>query len=182
MGEHPLNHLCGYTGTVHADGFAGFNGLFGPDRADEQACMVHVRRRFYDEAKRTGAPIAKHALKLITRLYAVEDEARGKSPEERVALGQEKAKPVFDELRAWLHAQPPKLSGKSRLVEAIRYALNRMPKARGHLADGRLELDKISVSDPSARSPCAAGTTSSWGPSEEARPPPSHTPSSRPPG
>ena len=28
-GEHPVNHLSGYTGTVHADGFAGFNGLFG---------------------------------------------------------------------------------------------------------------------------------------------------------
>ena len=28
-GEHPLNHLSGHTGTVHADGFAGFNGLFG---------------------------------------------------------------------------------------------------------------------------------------------------------
>lgn len=24
-GEHPLNHLSGYTGTTHADGFAGFN-------------------------------------------------------------------------------------------------------------------------------------------------------------
>jgi len=24
-GEHPVNHLSGYTGTVHADGYAGFN-------------------------------------------------------------------------------------------------------------------------------------------------------------
>lgn len=44
--EHPVNHLAGYTCTVHADGYAGFNGLFGQDKANEQACMVHVRRKF----------------------------------------------------------------------------------------------------------------------------------------
>jgi hypothetical protein len=32
-------------------------------------------------------------------------------------------------------------SHKTKLAEAIRYALNRMPKARGYLSDGRLELD-----------------------------------------
>nr|WP_260084988.1 IS66 family transposase [Phaeobacter inhibens] len=58
-GEHPVNHLSGYICTVHADGFAGFNGLFGNDKADEQACMVHVRRKFVDEFERTGADIAK---------------------------------------------------------------------------------------------------------------------------
>ena len=103
--------------------------------------MVHVRRKFVDEFKRTGADIAKHAITQIAELYAVEKEARGKSPEERVALRQEKAKPIFDELEAWLQAQLPKISGKTKLAEAIRYALNRMPKARAYLSDGRLELD-----------------------------------------
>ena len=140
-GEHPVNHLSGYTGTVHADGFAGFNGLFGEDKADEQACMVHVRRKFVDEFERTGADIAKHAITKIADLYAVEKEARGKSPDERVALRHEKAKPIFDELEAWLQAQLTKISGKTKLAEAIRYALGRMPKARAYLNDGRLELD-----------------------------------------
>jgi transposase len=140
-GEHPSNHLADYTGTVHADGFAGFNGLFGEGRADEQACMVHVRRKFVDEAERTGSSIAQHAIKQIAQLYAVETEARGKSPAERVALRQAKAKPVFDELELWLQAQLPRISGKTKLAEAIRYALNRIPKARGYLSDGQLELD-----------------------------------------
>ncbi len=145
-GEHPVNHLSGYTGTVHADGFAGFNGLFGPDKAGEQACMVHVRRKFVDEAERTGSDIAKQAAIRIARLYAVEKEARGKPPEERVALRQEKAKPVFDDLEAWLQAQLPKLSGKSPLAAAIRYALARMPKARAYLGDGQLEIDNNGLS------------------------------------
>jgi len=58
-GEHPVNHLAGYAGTVHADGYAGFNGLFGEGKAGEQAYIVHVRRKFLDEAERTGAPIPK---------------------------------------------------------------------------------------------------------------------------
>ena len=57
------------------------------------------------------------------------------------ALRQETAKPIFDDLEVWLQAQLPKLSGKTKLAEAIRYALKRMQRARAYLSDGRLELD-----------------------------------------
>lgn len=140
-GEHPVNHHSGYTGCVHADGYTGFNGLFGEDRADEQACMVHVRRKFVDEFERTGAVIAEGAIKRIGKLYDVEKQSKRKTPEERIALRQEKAKPVFDELEVWLQDQLRKLSGKTTLAGAIRYALGRIPKARAYLSDGRLELD-----------------------------------------
>ena len=56
-------------------------------------------------------------------------------------LRQEKARPVFDDLEAWLQAQLPRLSGKTKLAEAIRYALKPMPEARAYLGDGRLKLD-----------------------------------------
>ena len=45
-------------------------------------------------------------------------------------------KPVFDELEHWLKLQLPKISGKTKLAEAIRYALGRMPKARPYLDNG----------------------------------------------
>ena len=140
-GEHPSSHLKGYKGVVHADGFTGFNGLFGADRASEQACMVHVRRKFVDIYESEGAAIAEEAIKRIAALYAVEKEARYKPAEERVALRQDKAKQVFDDLEAWLSLQLPKISGKSTLAAAIRYALGRMPKARAYLENGKLELD-----------------------------------------
>ncbi len=103
--------------------------------------MVHVRRKFIDDFERTGSAIAKQAIRQVGKLHAVEKEARSKSPEERVAIRQEKAKPVFDELEAWLQTQLPRLLGKNKLAGAIRHALNRMPKARACLGDGRLELD-----------------------------------------
>ena len=60
---------------------------------------------------------------------------------ERVVIRQEKAMPIFDNLETWLHAQLPKISGKSPLAKAIRYALTRMPKTRHYLDNGFLELD-----------------------------------------
>ena len=140
-GEHPVSHLAGYRGWVHADGYSGFNGLFGHDKADEMACMAHVRRKFVDVFASQGNAIAEEAIRQIAELYAVEKEARGKSPDARVALRQARAKPAFDDLEAWLHAQLPKISGKSPLAQAIRYALGRMPKARPYLENGQLELD-----------------------------------------
>lgn len=140
-GEHPSSHLKGYKGVIHADGFTGFNGLFGTDRASEQACMVHVRRKFVDIYESEGSAIAEAAIKRIAALYAVEKEARYQPIDARIALRQAKAKPVFDDLEAWLSLQLPKISGKSNLAAAIRYALGRMPKARAYLEDGKLELD-----------------------------------------
>ncbi|TQM90093.1 transposase IS66-like protein [Roseinatronobacter monicus] len=126
---------------AHADGFTGFNDLFGAGLASEQACMVHVRRKFVDIYESEGSAIAEEAIKRIAALYAVEKEARYKPSEERVVLRQAKAKPIFDDLEAWLSLQLPKISGKSNLAAAIRYALGRMPKARAYLENGKLELD-----------------------------------------
>ncbi len=144
-GEHPANHLSDYKGWVHADGYAGFNGLFGPDKADEMACMAHIRRKFVDVHKAQGGAIAEEAIQRIAALYGVEKQARGKSPNERPALRRELAKPLFDDLEKWFEAQLPKISGKTPLAQAIRYALNRLPKARPYLETGILELDNNTV-------------------------------------
>ena len=140
-GEHPVSHLADYKGWVHADGYSGFNGLFGENKADEMACMAHVRRKFVDVFASQGNAIAEEAIRRTAELYAVEKEARGKLPDVRVALRQARAKPIFDALEAGLHAQLPKISGQAPVAQAIRYALGRMPKARAYLENGHLELD-----------------------------------------
>lgn len=59
----------------------------------------------------------------IAELYAVEKEARGKHAGTRVAIRKEKAEPIFDDLKAWLHQTLPQLLGKGELAKAIRYSL-----------------------------------------------------------
>ena len=50
------------------------------------------------------------------------------------------AKPIFDDLEAWLKQQLGKISSKTPAAKAIKYALARMPKARLYLENGFLEF------------------------------------------
>ena len=71
-GEYPFSHLAGYKGWVHADGYCGFNRLFGDGNADETACMARMRRKFVDDFASQGNAIAEEATHRIAELYAVE--------------------------------------------------------------------------------------------------------------
>jgi transposase len=144
-GEHPTKHLAKYKGWMHADGYAGFNDLTRSGDVHEVACMAHIRRKFTDVFQSEGSVIAEQAIKRIAGLYAVEKAARGCQPQDRVRLRQAHAKPVFDDLEAWLHAQLPRISGKSELAKSIRYALTRMKKLRPYLDHGFLEIDNNSA-------------------------------------
>lgn len=103
--------------------------------------MVHIRREFVKVYESYKLPVAREAIDRIADLYGVEKLARGKSSNERVDLRQEQAKPIFDDLEAWLREQLSKISGKTPLAKAIRYALTRLPKAQPYLDHGFLELD-----------------------------------------
>jgi hypothetical protein len=103
--------------------------------------MAHIRRKFVDIHRTQGSAIADEAIRRIAQLYAVEKEARGSPPDQRVEIRQTKAKPIFDELENWLHSQLPSISGKSPLARAIRYALTRMARLQPYLDYGILELD-----------------------------------------
>ena len=140
-GQHPKDHLAGYRGWMHADGYAGFEELYRSSDIHEVACMAHVRRKFVDVHRAQGSAIADEAIRRIAQLYMVEKEARGSPPDRRVEIRQAKAVPIFNVLESWLHEQLPTISGKSPLAMAIRYGLTRMKRLRPYLEHGFLELD-----------------------------------------
>jgi transposase len=139
-GEHPAKHLACFKGVLHADGYAGFNAIFEKGHIAEAACWAHVRRKFFDEHLK-GSPVATEALERIGALYGIEEEARGKPPDQRQRIRQEKAKPLLDALHAWLAAINPKLSAKSDLAKAIRYTLTRWTALTRYADDGQLQID-----------------------------------------
>ena len=104
-------------------------------------CWAHCRRRFYEIHQTTGSPLAAEALRRIRDLYAIEAEIRGHPAEERCAVRQERSKPIVEALHGWLAAQLERVSGRSNLAEAIRYALRHWQGLVLFLDDGRLELD-----------------------------------------
>src|SRR6202041_169172 len=95
-----------------------------PDRRITLAfCWSHLRRRFFDHAKRE-APIARDELERIAELYAIAKATRGASADERRRVRQEKSKPLVMAFRPWLEHQLARVSGKSGLAEDLRYGLN----------------------------------------------------------
>jgi transposase len=140
-GEHPLAHLRNFSGVLHADGYAGFEQLYRPGRISEAACWAHVRRKFFDIHKTNDSPIAAEALARIGALYSIEADIRGQAPDERCAQRQARAGPLLDHLHAWLLATLAKLSKKTELAAAIRYALTRWSALTRYRDDGRIEID-----------------------------------------
>jgi transposase len=140
-GERPAEHLKTFTGWMHADGYAGFEELYRSGRACEVACMAHVRRKFVDVQQSQGSAIAEDAIRRIAQLYAVEAEVRGQPPDDRMRIRQAKAQPVLDDLAVWLVEQQTRISGKTPLAAAIRYAIKRIKRLRPYLDNGVLEID-----------------------------------------
>ena len=101
----------------------------------------HCRRRFYELYRSTGSPLAEEALRRIGELYRIEAEIRGRPPDKRRAGRQERSKPIVEALHAWLTIQLERVSGRSTLAEAIRYALRHWTGLVLFLEDGRIELD-----------------------------------------
>jgi transposase len=144
-GEHPRAHLAKFRGFLQADGYAGFGPLYESRGGQapamtEVACWVHVRRKIYDVHLATKSPIAAEALERIGRLFEVEREVNGRAPDTRRQIRQARARPVIDELAAFLDGSLPKLSGKGELAGAMRYARGRWEALTRYLDDGRLEI------------------------------------------
>ena len=140
-GEHPVQHLRTFRGALQADAYAGFNQLYQDGRIQEVACWAHVRRKFYDLEQAHASPLAREALERIAALYVIEDEIRGRPPEERQQSRQTRARPLLQSLHDWLEVSLTKLSRKSDTTAAIRYALTLWPALTRYCDDGRLEID-----------------------------------------
>ena len=139
--EQPLAHLAGFAGVLQVDGYAGYRALARRNSVQLAFCWSHVRRRFYELAAAGPAPIASEALERIGALYAVEKHIRGRTADERRAARQEKSRQIVDALEPWLREKLALISQKTKLAEAIRYALSRWDGLTRFIDDGRIEID-----------------------------------------
>jgi transposase len=140
-GEHPQRHLRAFSGILQADAYAGFDALYATERVREAACWAHVRRKFFDLHRAQASPIAAEALQRIGQLYAIEASIRGESPPIRREVRQARARPLLEDLEAWLETQSRRVSRKSGISEAIQYALNHWRALVRYAEDGRIEID-----------------------------------------
>jgi transposase len=147
--DHAIALLKGFTGVLQTDGYGAYKALSDLERTGGPVtlahCWAHCRRKFIDIVKGAPAPIAAEALRRIAALYEIEASIRGTSAEIRVAVRQEKTKPLVEDLNVWFLARLAEVSGKSVIAQAIRYCLNHWDGLIHFLDDGRIEIDSNTV-------------------------------------
>jgi transposase len=145
---HPRAFLDGFAGSLQVAGYAAYDAV--PD-ITLVGCFAHARRKF-DEALKalpTGAAgkasAAQEALARIGALYGIEREIADQGPEEKRAVRQARSRPLLNELGAWLETLQPQALPKSRLGQAVAYALGQWDKLLRYGDDGRLAIDNNSA-------------------------------------
>jgi transposase len=139
-------HLAGFRGLLQVDGYAGFGRLVTADAATKLAfCWAHTRRKFYDIHVATKSPLAEEALRRIAALYVIEADIRGQSADQRRQVRHQHSRPLVAAMHSWLTEQLGRISGRSTLAQAIRYALNHWAGLILFLDDGRIEFDTNTV-------------------------------------
>ncbi len=143
-GMHPQAFLAAYAGLMQADAYSGFGRLYDGGREPgpivEAACWAHGRRKLFEIADHTKAPIALEAVKRIDGVFAIEREINGRAPDERLVQRRERVRPLVGDLETFLSGARAKLSAKSELAKAIDYMLKRWPAFTRFLDDGRICL------------------------------------------
>jgi transposase len=79
-------------------------------------------------------------LERIAGLYAVGKDICGLAAQARPTVRQQRSRPIINDLEPWLRAKLALISQKTKLAQAIRYALSRWNGLTLFLDDGRIEI------------------------------------------
>lgn len=140
-GYNPELFLKGFSGKVITDGYSGYNNLPGVTNV---YCWAHARRKFRDaipsEVKNVNSTLAKQGLDKIGKLFSIESEIDHLSPDEKVKVRQNKAKPILEEFFDWCDKHQDEVLSKSKISQAFKYALNHRHGLSEYINDGLLPM------------------------------------------
>ena len=143
-GDCAARHLGDYRGILQCDGYSGYRKLADVPHANGlrlAGCWAHLRRRFFDLHANGESHVATATVEQMKMLWALEDDVRGQSPELRLSARRSTSVEIVQALFDLWERELPRISGKSKLAEAIRYARSHRAKLLLFLEDGRVEID-----------------------------------------
>ena len=138
--EGPKHFLRDFTQTLLADAYGGYNGVVTGNAITRAGCWSHARRKFVD-AEKTAPEIAREAVSLLGKLFAVEKQAKEASVEERLQLRQRQSVPLLAELRQKLLRWKEQLLPKHPMAEAVNYTLSQWAELNVFCSDGAVPID-----------------------------------------
>jgi hypothetical protein len=136
-----------FHGKLMADCYSGYQGieLRSCGQIQRGACVTHARRKvFY---AREAYPLESSiVLAKFQQLYDIETRAKTYSAEERLAVRQNEAQPVWSSLGQWLRSEAARrVLPKSKFGEALAYLGNHWDPLQLYLTDGRMPIDNNDV-------------------------------------
>ena len=144
-GDCVARHLAGYRGILQVDGYAAYNRLAKAEGTNDAVmlagCWSHLRRKFFELHANGSFPFATQTIEAMAPLWQIEDEIRGQDPAHRRMAREKRSSAIVNELFAAWERELPRLSGKSKLAEAIRYGISRRTALQRFLANGRIEIE-----------------------------------------
>jgi hypothetical protein len=150
-GEAAYELLSVFKGTLVCDGASNFNLSVRRNGLKVALCNDHSRRRFrrvFDKLRKEdkqGAlgSIAGQAMLRYKKLYAIEARIKDMTPEEKLAVRQSEAKPLWDDLIDW--ALQTQIQGvrHAGTTDALAYLLKHAEQLQTYLDDGRLPISNI---------------------------------------
>ena len=143
--DGPELFFANYTGTLLGDCWHGFESIACNSNGAivRAACNAHARRKFRES---TAYPDdAKIWLDWYCQLYDIEDRGKEMPPNDRLALRQAEAKPIFEQMEAWLAEVKLRTKNvilpKSDFAKALQYVRNHFAELQRYLEDGTLPID-----------------------------------------
>lgn len=139
-GKHPAAFLKGFVGYLICDGYDAYNAVVGAKRC---GCWTHTRRYFVNALPKDksvySTSVAAKAVNFCDSIYHEEGLLAELTAEERYRQRLVKVKPLLDAFFAWLDTL--QVSGKNKLVDAVRYARNEKQYLYTFLEDGNVPID-----------------------------------------
>ena len=138
--DGPATFLQGYKQMLMADAYGGYDGVVVKSDITLAGCWAHARRKFVD-AEKTHPAIAAEAVGIIRQLYAIEEQAKGKTVEDRLCLRQSQSQPILLHLRERIWAWKEQLLPKHPMAEAVGDPLNQWTELKVFTTDGAVPVD-----------------------------------------
>lgn len=131
--------LAGYRGYLVADAATVYDHLYASGNVVEVACWAHTRRYFF-KALASEPELARHALELIGRLFAIEREIAEFGRTKREVHRARRSRPVVNVFFDWCNARQLDVIDDTPISKAVNYAINQRDALQRFLGDGRLPL------------------------------------------
>ena len=154
--DGPAEILKDFRGYLQTDAYASYESVVSKSagRIIPVGCWAHARREFFD-ARLSQTREVHLVLGLVAQMYDIEDEIRLLSPDERLAVRQERTVPILVRLGEFLREQSAQALPRSQYGKAIAYTLNHWIELCRFTENGALEIDN-NISERTLRA-CAVG-------------------------